>query len=81
MEITINEEPPEYLTVGDIMKRAQVCRTVAYDMAHKIGFTKIGKSGIRVATKDFKNYMKSRYQQPQIEPVESLAELERSLPE
>jgi hypothetical protein len=51
---------PDMLTIPDVMRILQVSRTVAYDVAHSVGITRIGRNGVRVARSKIDDYIKAR---------------------
>jgi hypothetical protein len=77
MDIIIDTTAPEYLTVEDIARLAQVSRTVAYEIAHEIGITRLARNAIRVESTAFRAYMKSRTSAPK--RPKSVAKLKRTV--
>ena len=51
---------PDLLTIGDVMRKLQVSKTVAYDVAHRVGVTRIGRNGVRVCRQKIDDYIAAR---------------------
>lgn len=78
MEIIIDvKTTPDWLTIDDIMGRAQVSRTVAYEMAHDIGITRVARNAIRVNANAFGAYMASRTSPPRRKPNASSKQIQK----